>query len=83
LLSTGYLITRSTFMPRIIGVLLMLDGLGWASYLWSPLASYLFPVIAVVAACAEFPLLLWLLIVGANSERWVEQAGAAKALTGA
>lgn len=83
LLPTGYLITRSTFMPRIIGVMLMLDGLGWATYLWPPLASYLYPVIAVVAALAEFPLLLWLLVVGVNAQRWREQASAASAPIGA
>jgi Domain of unknown function (DUF4386) len=79
LIPTGYLIVRSTFFPRIIGVLLMLDGLGWATFLWPPLASYLYPLIAVVAALGELPLLLWLLVVGVNAQRWKEQARAAGA----
>jgi hypothetical protein len=79
LIPTGYLIVRSTFMPRIIGVLLMLDGLGWILFLWPPLATYLYSVIAVVAAFGEIPLLVWLLVVGVNSQRWREQAGATTA----
>jgi hypothetical protein len=82
LIPTGYLIIRSSFMPRIIGVLLMLDGIGWVTYLWPPLASSLYPIIALVAAFGELPLLLWLLVVGVNAQRWKEQARAAEARLG-
>jgi hypothetical protein len=78
LIPTGYLIFRSTFMPRIIGVLLMIDGLGWVTYLYPPLANTLFPFISAAAALGEIPLLLWLLIVGVNNQRWKEQAGASE-----
>ena len=74
LIPTGYLIARSTFMPRIIGVFLMLDGVGWATYLYPPLATSIYPVIAIVAAFGEIPLLLWLLAFGVNAQRWHEQA---------
>jgi len=76
---TGYLIFRSTFMPRILGVLLVLDGVGWMLYLSPPLATYLFPVIGVVSGLAELPLLLWLIVFGVNSDRWQSQAGRALA----
>jgi Domain of unknown function (DUF4386) len=75
---TGYLIWRSTFLPRLLGALLALDGLGWTLYVWPPLATSLFPVIAVVAAFAEFPMQIWLLVMGVNNERWTEQARAAR-----
>jgi Domain of unknown function (DUF4386) len=78
LIPTGYLILRSTFMPRIIGVLLMIDGVGWVTFLYPPLANTLFPFISVAAALGEIPLLLWLLIVGVNNQRWKEQAIAAQ-----
>lgn len=76
----GYLIARSTFVPRVLGVLLVLDGLGWMTFLWPPFASAIYPVIAVVAGIAEWPLLLWFLVFGVNNERWLEQARAARDL---
>jgi glucan phosphoethanolaminetransferase (alkaline phosphatase superfamily) len=74
---TGYLISKATFMPRILSVLLILNGIGWTLYMWPPLAIPLLPVIAVVAAIAEFPMQLWLIVFGVNSERWTAQAAAA------
>ena len=71
---TGYLIFRSTFLPRILGVLLAIDGLGWTTYMWPPLGHSLFPAIAVACGLAEIPLQLWLLIFGVNNERWKAQA---------
>jgi hypothetical protein len=39
----GYVIYKSTFLPRILGVLEMAAGVGYATYLWPPLANYLYP----------------------------------------
>ena len=76
-LLTGLLILRSTFMPRIIGALLAISGLGWMMYLVPPLAVHLFiPYIAGASALGEIPLLLWFLAVGVNEQRWKEQASA-------
>lgn len=72
----GYLIVRSTFMPRVLGILLILDGLGWMTYLWPSLASAIFPIIAVVSGVAELPLQLWLIAFGVNNQPWTEQASA-------
>ena len=74
---TGYLIFRSTFLPRILGVLLAIDGLGWMMYMSPPLGHYLFLPIAVACGLAEIPLQLWLLVFGVNNERWKAQAEAA------
>ena len=74
---SGYLIFRSTFLPRILGVLLVIDGFGWTIFLFPPLAITLFPLIATASGLAEIPLQLWLLVRGVNSDRWKEQASAA------
>jgi hypothetical protein len=71
---TGYLIFKSTFMPRVLGVLLAIDGLGWMLYVSPPLAYHLFPFIATASAVSEIPLQLWLIIMGVNEQRWKEQA---------
>jgi hypothetical protein len=73
---TGRLIFKSTFLPRILGVLLMIDGFGWTLYMVPPFGVMLFPAVATASAAAEIPLQLWLLIMGVNNERWREQAAA-------
>jgi hypothetical protein len=73
---TGYLIVRSIFLPRILGALLMIDGLSWMIYIYPPLAYHLFPFIATASARAELPLQLWLIVFGVNNQRWKEQANA-------
>lgn len=81
-LLVGYLILRSTFLPRLVGALMALGGLGWltlglASLLSPPFASYLFPYIMIPGIIGETSLTLWLLAIGVNAQRWQEQAGAA------
>src|SRR6202521_296783 len=61
---TGYLIFRSTFLPRVLGVLLAISGLGWVTYLHPPLANYLWHYIAGASALGEIPLELWLIVMG-------------------
>jgi len=75
---TGYLIFRSTFLPRVLGVLLAISGFGWVTYLFPPLAYRLFfPFLAAASAVGEIPLELWLIVMGVNAQRWKEQASAA------
>jgi hypothetical protein len=76
----GCLILRSAFLPRFLGVLMVLAGLGWLIFLYPPLAERLFAYIAIVGITAEALLMLWLLVVGVNSEQWREQAAASETL---
>lgn len=71
---TGFLIFKATFLPRILGVLLIVAGLGWLLYLAPPFAVRLFPYIAATSAIGEIPLEFWLIVVGLNEARWKEQA---------
>ena len=74
----GYLILRSSFLPRILGVPMAIAGFGWLSFLSPPLAGYLSPYILVLGFLAELSLCLWLLVIGVNVSRWKQQqAGAA------
>lgn len=66
----GYLIVRSTFLPRILGGLIALAGLGWFTFLSPPLANHVMNYLYVFGFVAELILMLWLLLVGVNVERW-------------
>ena len=82
-LLAGYLIFRSTFFPRILGLGLAIGGAGYlanilATAIPPAIAARLFPSIMLPAGIAEISLTLWLLIVGVNPQRWNEQASAAR-----
>jgi hypothetical protein len=62
----GYLMFRSTFVPRILGALMAFAGLGWLTYLSNPLVSYLSPYNLASALLAEASVFLWLLVMGVN-----------------
>jgi Domain of unknown function (DUF4386) len=71
----GYLIFRSTYLPRILGALMALAGLCWLTYLSAPLVNYLSPYHLACGLLGEASLCLWLLVMGVNAQRWKEQAG--------
>ena len=75
----GYLIFKSTFEPKVFGVLFALPGLGLLTFLVPPLASSLATYNLAVDTIGELVLTLWLLIFGVNVQRWTEQASAAGA----
>jgi hypothetical protein len=70
----GYLIVRSTFLPRVLGALIALAGLAWLIFLSPPLANSLLTPIEVLGVLAEASLVLWLLAIGVNPQRWEERA---------
>jgi len=77
----GWLVVRSTFLPRILGALLIVGGLcylisSFADFLKPPLGDALGLYIVIPGALAELLLMLWLLVVGVNVQRWMEQANA-------
>jgi hypothetical protein len=78
-LLVGILILRSIFLPRILGVLMVLAGLSYVLFLSPPLARSLQPYILVFPGVGQISLCLWLLVMGVNAQRWKEQASAAGA----
>jgi hypothetical protein len=77
-LPIAYLIFRSTFLPRILGALMAFAGLGWLTFLSNPLVNRLSPYNLASALLAELALMLWLLVMGVNVQRWQEQASTAR-----
>jgi hypothetical protein len=78
-LLVGWLIVRSTFLPRVVGVLMVAAGLGWLTYSFAsllspPFARHLIPYIMLPGVLGEGSLTFWLLVMGVNVERWKEQA---------
>jgi Domain of unknown function (DUF4386) len=70
LLLVGILILRSIFLPRILGVLMVLAGLSYVLFLSPPLVQSLQPYILVFPGVGQISLCLWLLAVGVNARRW-------------
>jgi hypothetical protein len=76
-LLVGILILKSRFLPRILGVLMVLAGLSYVLFLSPPLVRSLQPYILVFPGVGQISLCLWLLVIGLNAQRWKEQASAA------
>ena len=80
-LCIAYLVLRSTFLPKAIGVLMAIDGVAYLIYSFADLlapgfAAQLVPWIQLPALIGEGSLCLWLLLVGVDVERWKERASA-------
>jgi hypothetical protein len=72
LLPLGYLVLTSGYLPRLLGVILMVESAAWLLY---PLQYFLAPALSgvryvssMVGFIGEFSLALWLLIMGAREE---------------
>jgi hypothetical protein len=74
--TTGWLVIRSGFLPRVIGALLVIGSLSYLAYgfidILSPsAASSLVPWIQLPSLVGELSFTLWLLIAGLDLERWL------------
>lgn len=72
----GYLIFRSNFLPRFLGVLLIFAGFGGLTFLVPSFGRSIFVYFAPLGLVAELSLTVWLLAKGVNVQRWNEQAKA-------
>jgi hypothetical protein len=78
----AYLVFKSTFLPRAIGVLLAIDAVnylanGFTTMLAPGVAAHLGAWTGLPTIIAEGSLCLWLLVVGVDTARWKERASAA------
>ena len=74
----GYFVVKSTFALRILSALMALGGLGWLTFLSPPLANYLSPYNLALGLLGEGAVCLWLLLMGADAQRWIEKASGAR-----
>ncbi|CAN5841470.1 DUF4386 domain-containing protein [soil metagenome] len=77
----GWLAFRSTFLPRVVGVLLALTCLGWSldglsEFLAPALSSKLGALPMVLGLLGEGSLTVWLLLMGVNPDKWRARAAA-------
>ncbi|MEP6514247.1 MAG: DUF4386 domain-containing protein [Parafilimonas sp.] len=75
----GYLIFRSAYLPKTLGVLMQIAGLcyltnSFALLLAPTFADMISPAILVPAFIGELSLCLWLLVKGVNVPKWEKQA---------
>ena len=69
----GYLIFKSTYMPRVLGILYALAGLcymisSFTGFLMPGFRNPLFPFILIPSFIGELSVCLWLLIMGVKKE---------------
>jgi hypothetical protein len=75
----GWLVFKSGFLPRFLGVLSLISGIGWLTWLWPPFGSQTFMVVALFAIVGVFAMSGWLFIRGVDDVKWRERAALASA----
>jgi hypothetical protein len=70
---SGYLIFKSGFLPRALGILAMIGSAGWLRFLYPPLRFPPFIVIVVFALPVAAAEIFWLIVFGVDEERWKER----------
>jgi hypothetical protein len=76
---TSYLIVKSSFLPKTLGILLFIAGLAYlidclATMLAPDFAAHLFPYIQLPSLVGEGAFSLWMLGAGLNTEKWQKRA---------
>jgi hypothetical protein len=70
----GQLTVRSGFLPKILGALLVLAGVGWLLFLF-PFTKPLNGITEIFGVIAEGTFCLWLLIAGVSPRKAKKQPG--------
>jgi len=75
---TGYLMFRSEYLPRTLGVLQAIAGVSYlinsfAQLLSPSLANKMFPAIVLPAFIGELATCVWLIVKGVNLSKWNER----------
>jgi hypothetical protein len=79
LLLLGYLVYKSGYLPRVLGIMLALASFGYCidsfgTILAPQYADLYASIVVLTAIVGELPLAFWLLIKGVNVEQWKQRA---------
>jgi hypothetical protein len=66
----GYLVFRSTYLPRWLGILGMIAGLGWLTFIYPPLGYRVFMFAALFGLLAAAAKIFWLIVFGVDEEKF-------------
>lgn len=66
----GYLVFRSTYLPRWLGVLGMIAAFGWLAFLYPPLGYSVFMFAALFGLLASAAKIFWLIVFGVDEEKF-------------
>jgi len=69
----GYLVFKSGFLPKILGILLMIGCFGYVIQSFAAFLGYNVSII-FLTSWGELLFLMWLLIKGVNVEQWEKRA---------
>jgi hypothetical protein len=72
----GWLVFKSEFLPRFLGVISMVGGLGWLTWFWPPLGYQTIMFVALFALVGVVATSGWLFIRGVDDAKWRARAGA-------
>jgi hypothetical protein len=73
----GWLVFKSGFLPRFLGVISMIGGFGWLTWLWPPLGYDTIMFVALFALVGVIAHAGWLFIRGVDNEKWRARAALA------
>jgi len=66
----GYLVFRSTYLPRWLGVVGMIAGLGWLTFIYPPLGYTVFMFAALFGLAAAIAKIFWLIVFGVDEDKF-------------
>lgn len=69
----AYLVYRSTFLPRALGILSMVASAGWLRFFFPQLRYPSFMIIAGLALLVSAVQIFWLCVYGVDAEKWKER----------
>jgi hypothetical protein len=75
-LLNGYLVYRSGFLPRALGILSMIASAGWLRYFYPSLRFPPFLVVVLLALGVAAFQIFWLIVHGVDEKKWQERANA-------